>query len=303
MAYFSSTTPDYPVITWEHNIAADITVTVEYNSVSYNGTIAAGDYWGFAMNSSSEADADSLMGILASTVEDVLTDPAKHNLSVTLSAEYDWSTTTPYVLIGRINVDSGTIPASNVEITLSSNKADFGSNGLSADDITISNISLNGSTDFSVAGFWAPYNKSVLDDRDYVDTTYSVESISGDSTSVVKWGTQKTKRVLTFPVVYAAYIFAYRAGDSGFADPADRNVLDPNNLLQNLKSAVAGTGSDFTLRIYQDEGEYRSGRVVDSDKLQSLESYIKDISARGAMYEVTIPMTDLGDAGVVGGAT
>ena len=302
MAYFSETTPEYPVISWKHNLAANITVSVEYNSVSFDGVIAAGDYWGFTLDSSGDAEADSLMGILASTVEDVLNDPAKHNLAVTLSGEYAWTGGDPNSLIGRINVDAGTIAASNVEVTLSSNKADFGSDGVGV-DLTISNISLRGSTDFSVAGYWAPYNASVLDDRDFQDTTFAVESISGNSTSVVKWGTQKIKRVLTFPVVYAAYVFAYRASESGFATPAQRNVLDPNNLLQNLKTAVAGTASDFTLRVYQDDGEYRSGRVIDADKLQSLESYISDISARGALYEVTIPLIDLGDAGVVGGAT
>ena len=302
MAYFSETTPQYPVISWKHNIAADITVSVEYNSVSFDGTLAAGDYWGFALDSAGDADADSLIGILASTVEDVLNDPAKHNLAVTLSGHYAWTGGDPNSLIGRITVDAGTIAASNVEVTLSSNKPDFGSDGVGV-DFTISNISLNGSTDFSLAGYWAPYNASVLDDRDFQDTTFAVESVTGDSTSVVKWGTEKIKRILTFPVVYAAYVFAYRASEAGFASPAERNVLDPNNLLQGLKAAVAGTASDFTLRVYQDDGEYRSGRIVDSSKLKSLESYIKDISARGAMFEVTIPMTDLGDAGVVGGAT
>lgn len=302
MAYFSETTPQYPVISWKHNIAADITVSVEYNSVSFDGTLAAGDYWGFGMDGSGDATSDSLLGILAATIQGVLNDPAKHNLAVTLSGEYVWTGGDPNSLIGRINVDAGTIAASNVEVTLSSNKSDFGSDGVGV-DLTISNISLSGSTDFSLAGYWAPYNASVLDDRDFQDTTFAVESISGDSTSVVKWGTQKIKRVLTFPVVYAAYVFAYRAGESGFASPAERNVLDPNNLLENLKSAIAGTATDFTLRVYQDDGEYRSGRVVDSSKLRSLESYLKDISARGAMYEVTLPLTDLGDAGVVGGAT
>ena len=302
MAYFSETTPQYPVISWKHNIADDITVSVEYNSVSFDGTLAAGDYWGFGMDGSGDATSDSLLGILAATIQGVLNDPAKHNLAVTLSGEYVWTGGDPNSLIGRINVDAGTIAASNVEVTLSSNKSDFGSDGVGV-DLTISNISLSGSTDFSLAGYWAPYNASVLDDRDFQDTTFAVESISGDSTSVVKWGTQKIKRVLTFPVVYAAYVFAYRAGESGFASPAERNVLDPNNLLENLKTAVAGTATDFTLRVYQDDGEYRSGRVIDADKLQSLESYISDISARGAMYEVTIPLVDLGDAGVVGGAT
>lgn len=300
MSYFQ--TPEFPVLAWKHTIESDITVAVEYNSVSYNGTLAAGDYWGFTTNTTNTASSDSLLGVLASTIEDVLNDPAKHNLSVALSGSHSWTGGSENSLIGSISVEAGSIAASNVEVNLSSNASDFGSDGV-GNDLTISNISLNGSTDFSLAGYWAPYDKAVRDDRDYQDSAYSVLNITGNSTSIVKWGDQRIRRVLTFPIVYAAYIFDYRASDSGFADPAERNVLDPNNLLQNFKTAVAGTSSDFTIRVFEDHGKYRSGRVVDTKALTSLESYISDISARGAMFEVTIPMVDLGDSGVVGGAT
>ncbi len=299
MAYFSDTTPEFPVITWLYTIDSAFDVSVTYNAATFSGSFPAGSYWGFGTETSGDASSDSLMGQLASVVEDIMQDPAKHNVAAAqFDGGYAWSSGDVIALRGQI-IGSGFVPATDVEVTLTSNNSVFGSDGTSP-DFDISSITFTGSGDWNVAGYWSPYQKTVYDERDYLDTVFGAEAIDSNSTSVVRWGSQKTNRMLEFPDVYAAYVYQYRRVLEVFSSAAKTNTSDPNNLLENLRNAAINTGSDFTYRIYQDDGEYREGRLIQGDKLASLDAFIEDVSARGARWRVSIPFRDLGTS--TGGA-
>ncbi len=299
--YFSETTPEFPVISWLHNIESDILIEVTYDSATYSGTINSGYYWGFATDSSGDADNDSLMGVLAAAVEDVMTDAAKHNEpACVITGGYQWETGSVIALVGTMNL-SGFTPATSIEVQImtAGEASTFGSDG-SNPDFNIGAIVI-GKGDFNVAGFWAPYQKTVYDEREYKDTVFGSEGLTTNTTSVVKWGSQRTNRLLEFPIVYASYIFQYRRELDGFSTPARTDKDDPNNLLQTLRDAALETSTDFTYRIYQDDGEYREGRLVQSRSLESLDSFLTDVSGRGAIWKVSIPFRDLNVS--VGGAT
>ncbi len=299
MSYFSDTTPEFPVISWLYNIPDAFVVSVIYNAATFVSTFSAGNYWGFANDSSNVADADSLMGALATAVQEAMTNPAKHNVpAAVIEGGYEWSTGDTIALRGSLTA-SGFVMATDIRVVVSQTSMQpvFGSDGTSPDFDIIAGV---GYGDFNVAGFWAPYQKTVYDERGYRDTTYGSEGIDSNSTSVVRWGSQKINRLLEFPDVYAAYVYEYRRVLAVFSTPARTDPTDPNNLLQNLRDAAIDTGSNFTYRIYQDDGEYREGRIIESDRLQSLESFVDDVSARGARFKVSIPFRDLGTS--VGGA-
>ncbi len=295
MGNIHENTPEYPIISWKVPIALG-TIDVTYNGSTFSGDLSAGSFWGFA-TAATAATSDSLMGHLAQAVEAVMTDPAKHNIAAaTIVGSYEWSTGSEVVLKGRLK-SSGFSPATDIviEINLPELEPIFGL--ASGSDYTISSITALGFSDFSVDGFWAPQSKSVYDDRDFENTSFTAASLSGDNLTTVQWGDEKVFRILQFPVVYAAYIFKYRRVLDVFSGPAQTDVDDPNNLLQNLQAAVSGTNTNFRLRVYSDDGEYRVAYMRSQELMNSTKGFLEDISARGAMFSVTIPLRDLGDDG------
>jgi len=297
MSYIQS--PEFPVITWLQDIPAAITVNVLYNAKTEVGTVPIGQYWGFGTDLSGDASSDSLMGVIASTVQETFTNPLKHNVpGALIGAGYEWSSGTDITLNGFMS-SSGFAPVSDIEVSLLSSNEIWGSDGTSP-DFDITTITNKGFSDFNIASFFSPYQKTWYDERDYTDTVYGARSISGDNTSIVRWGTQTTNRLIEFPNVYAAYVYAYRRQLAEFSTPAHTEIADPNNLLENMRNAAIDTGNNFTFRIYQDDGQYRQGRLIQGDRLNSLESYVSDVSARGARFKVSIPFIDLGTS--TGGA-
>tara|TARA_B100000497_G_C7607228_1_gene364660 strand:+ start:191 stop:1081 length:891 start_codon:yes stop_codon:yes gene_type:complete len=290
MSYFDQTTPEYPIISWIESVPA-MNIDVTYDGVTEQTSVPASSLWGFATDSSGVADADSLLGYLAEAVQDNLV--AEHGIALaTVTGGYEWRTDgSEIVLKGKLTL-SGFTPATNVVVELDTNHSIFGLEV--SGDYTIPSV-VSGYSDFSAAGYWAPYNKTVYDDRTFENTSFSAETISGDNLSVVKWGDRKTFRILEFPTVYAAYVYEYRRELAVFSDPAGTNVDDPNNLLINLQTAASATNTNFKLRIYQDDGEYRLGYLFDQELMTSSTGFLEDISARGAMFKVTIPLRDLGD--------
>jgi hypothetical protein len=288
-------TPEFPIITWKAAVPANV-VNVTYNSSTFTGTMAADDHWGYASAVGGDADVDSLMYVLAAVVQDVMTDAAKHNVAAAvITPAYEWTTSGDLILRGKLTA-SGFAMATSIVVTMAT--ATEPTFGLAASgNYTISSVTSIGRSDWSLAGYWAPYNKTVWDDRDYENTSFSAQSLSGDSLSVVKWGDTKTYRILQFPTVYAAYVYAYRKELAVFADVARVDSADPNNLLENLQVAAAASNTNFKFRTYQDDGEYRLGYLVEQDLLNSMKGFVEDISARGAIFQVSIPFRDLGNDG------
>jgi len=296
MGNIHENTPDYPIISWKVPITVG-TIDVTYDGATETGTISAASLWGFATAVGGVAEADSLMGVLAATVQGVMTDPAKHNVAAAvITGGYEWSTGSEVVLKGKLTA-SGFAPATNivVEFNLAAHEPIFGVSA--GGNYTISSITSTGFSEFSLDGFWAPQSKSVYDDRDFENTSFTAASLSGNNLTTVQWGDEKVFRILQFPVVYAAYIFDYRRVLDVFSGPAQTDPDDPNNLLQNLQAAVSATNSNFRLRVYQDDGEYRLAYMRDQNLMNSAKGFLEDISARGAMFSVTIPLRDLGDDG------
>jgi hypothetical protein len=98
--------------------------------------------------------------------------------------------------------------------------------------------------------------------------------------------------VLSYPAVGAEFIYLYRREDSRFSVYTNPN--DPNNLLQNLyMEAQLGT----IFRIYWNEDEvspeaidnFEEFTIQSPEALTRFESLVSDVSARGRLFDVTIP--------------
>jgi hypothetical protein len=103
-------------------------------------------------------------------------------------------------------------------------------------------------TTFNVGGFWAPSGVS----GDVTRTTRqraasSSSEMSGLSTDVVNWGEVADIEVRStlFPVANA---FTWYATQAIYAQKAQRNVNDPNNIFEKMLAAAA-TG--LTFRVYE----------------------------------------------------
>jgi hypothetical protein len=296
MAYLSTTTPEYPIITWQVTIP-DISITVRIGIISDTITIPAGDYWGYAENTAGVALNTSLMGILADRVQECLRGGGDIGnfsglSSIVIAGSYEWR------LAGDVRYLAGKLqflvdtPSSNIQVTIPTNNSDFGSDG-TAPDFSISTITTVGYSDFNLAGYWAPYNQTVYDERRSERQTFQTEAAYQNNIQTISWGPSKTRRLLQFPFVYAAYVYQYRRALSVFSEAAQTDTDDPNNLLDNLFEAA---GDGLQMRIYQDEGEYRLGTVVGPD-MNDLQTWLDDISGRGALWSVDILFVDQGSVG------
>lgn len=310
MAYFSQTTPDFPVISSQVTIPS---VTVEVESVStgtfFSRTIAPGDYWGYDNVYSGTAgtyvnSSNSLLGTLANQVTDILTvDFGLAGLNV--FSQQDWVLGPPHAIRSRFFVVGGGLPSDFIVRVLSEAET-FGLTpavGTGIGSFTISSITLQGLTDFNAAGYFAPYNLTVLDDRRFTREVYQRESSFATPISTNVWGITKTRRVISFPFVYASYCFNYRRELTEFSTPASTFTIDPNNTLQAYLENVADGRQS---RIYQDNatpttsgGQYREGVYV-GEGLQDTANVTEDVSGNGQLFSVSLEFVDQGS---IGGAT
>ena len=304
-------TPDFPIISYKVNIPATITFDVTYNSITHQGSIPAGDYWGFATFDLGVAATTSLMGILADTVEEVLqTDFSVANVT---TGKHTWDDTNNIrgnQLFGYLETVIIS-PLSSVLIdNFSSGEEFFGLLPGGSITITFAGNLGRGYTEFDTAGYFAPNNLTVYDDRTYKNTVYSSVPASGGTTSlnsvIVRWGQGKTFRALTFPIVPACQVFEYRRADQDFSAPYQINMDNPNNLLQNLWNAASGNrlisyaaGNAPEFRIYAQNGAYRRSVIVDQNTLMDMESMLSDV-VEGRLYKVTIPFIDISSVGGAG---
>jgi hypothetical protein len=303
MAYFDQTTPEFPICSWQISLPLTA-VTVENvgTGISFIRNIPAGDYWGYnPVWNGIESVAnpiDSLIGILAQTVEDILNldfaDPGlpqlvgKQNWVVNPGSTY---------LRPRIEVAAGFTSADYLVTVPVPEVFGFSPTGETLVQLTgLLNATYNSS------GYFSPYNETVLDDRKNTREIYQRESSFAAPISTNIWGVTKTRRVLSWPFVYAAYVYRYRRVLPVFADAAKVLSDDPNNLLENW---IEGVADGRVTRVFQDEasaasiaGEYRFGVVV-GDPLRDTSAALEDVSGNGQIFSTTIEIIDQGTVDAV----
>jgi hypothetical protein len=306
MSYIN--TPSFPVISWDVTIQTPIVITLRGDfgggPVTSTVTVTAGTYKGFNTNSLGRADAGSLWGDLGFKIQAELQNPAAFNqVGALVFVEPEWRTNvsgalaqTASYLAHKIRITGTAAPVANFEIEFPSDAvcelygvepASVGGSRIITFPFLVS--PLESFNDMNSAGYWAPYQLSVVETRDIQTTVFANQRLSGGGVDVVRWGDDRERSVMTFPYVFAAYIWAYRAERTEFAGPADRYTYDPNNLLETLKEVATQTGvQDFFL--FQDNGARAEITLPEAAGLQNFEALItEDVSGNGQLLQVTIP--------------
>jgi len=309
MAYLDQTTPEFAVISWLVDLpATQIDVTADFGAgpATFSTTIPAGQYWGFNTNVagvdlSVPAGEETLMGALAAAVQFLLNDPGSFNIPAAVITPVRLWRETLGVRRLATRFDAfgvGGLLAPGINITFpAGNELFFGEKP--GGSITINNLTFDGFNEINNAGYYAPYNLTILDTRNFNNTVYSAESISGNRTEVVSWGNEKEGRVLTFPFVYAAYVYDYRRSLPVFSNVALTDVDDPNNLLQRVREAAVGGGQNFIFRVFQDNAEYSESYLIQQDRLDNLDGYLEDVSGNGQLFSVSIPFRTINKVGAL----
>lgn len=291
MSYLS--TPSFPVISWSIDLDGtdEITVAVSGGS-TYSGFIPAGTYYGYASSTGSDdAAADSLAGIVAATIQDIMQDPAKFNqATATCVALYLHSPTGTEITTRYTRANFFPL-AATITVTITAGTLTLQDLGFETSFQWTTLGGLSRTNNWNSIGYWAPGNITVYDERNQTMSSFVTESIFNNSISTVRWGSPKVRRNLVFPTVYAAMIYTYRRVDSGFADVAQVDVADPNNLLEYLFEAAS---EGLTFRIYQEPAVYRTAVISDQGSINDMNSNLEDISARGSIWSVTCRFLDLG---------
>lgn len=306
MAYIN--TPDFPIISWNINLASSITITLRGDfgagPVSSTVSVPAAIYQGFNTDSIGRAQTNTLWGQLASLIQVELQNPLTFNQATAqVVAEPEWRTgilgalaQTANYLGHKITIASTASPIADFEIEFPDDAACelFGVEPASVGGsriVTLPQIllPLSSFNDMNSAGYWAPYQLTVVESRDFQTTVFSNQRLSGGGVDVIRWGDDRIRSVMTFPYVYAAYIWAYRAERLEFAAPAERYTYDPNNLLETLKEVATQTGTQ-NFFIFQENGKRAQITLPDSSALESFENLItEDVSGNGQLLQITVP--------------
>lgn len=287
-------TPNFPIVTWQYDFTTSTNV-VEVSGTDITGSpatinLTSKNLWGFDYDSIGAAgtcSSSSISGWLRDQINLLISSGAN------LVANWAWPSTLP-ANQGTPSTRWTRATGNNITLTFKRNgsastelAAVFGFNGSSE---TITTFGKN--TDWNSAAYWSPYPQYTCRDmRNIIAPVFISENSDGTIVEAVNWGAEKTDRILEYPTVYAADIWLYRRQNADFATPANRETGDPNNLLQNMFSAGRFGAA---MRIWENTSYYRNAFMTDQDKLRSMEKSLDDISARGAMYEVSLLFRDLG---------
>lgn len=223
---------NFPLITWQVD-APQFTTTA-----GTEGGIMA---WGYGYSGTTTPPLDTLAGIIWTALDNA----GATNLSVAYSVD---NTTGPSLGPAVIYWDYDA--ASPITFTFAS-LADAAVYGFDSTTVTFSSgTSQFGGTAYNAGGLWAPSGVS----GDVTRTTKqraaaSSSEMSGLVTDVVNWGEVADIEVKStlFP---AANTFYWYATQAIYAQKAQRDVNDPNNILEKMLAAAA-TGVLF--RIYEEE--------------------------------------------------
>ena len=221
---------NFPLVTWQ----------VTAPGFDVNGTPVGpfNNIWGFGLSGPFSASADSLAGTFADAL-------VSAGGLTGASAYYQFvNNTTPSLtpLTWRIEALSG--GPCTVTFASLADAAVYGFNSLT---VTFSTAP-SASTVYNPAGMWAPSGVSgdvtrTLKQRAAVSSS----EMSGLVTDVVNWG-EVADIQLQSTLFPAANTFYWYASQAIYAQKAQRNVSDPNNILEKMLAAAA-TG--VTFRIYE----------------------------------------------------
>ena len=297
MAYIDQTTPEFPVISWLVDLpATQVEVTADFGAgpLTFSRLIPAGSYWGFNTNAAGVdlilAPETTIMGALAAAIQDILVVDFGLGAAV-ITPEREWRIGPPTTFLATKFVAAGVpgLLAPGIQVSFPGGGEEFFGVTVGA-SITINNLTLFGYNDYNNSGYFAPYNLTALDTRNFQNTVFAAESISGNRTEVVSWGNEKEDRVLTFPFVFAAYVYDYRRQLAVFSSVANTDPDDPNNLLQRVREAAVAGGQNFIFRVFQDNAEYSESYLITQGNLENLDTYLgEDVSGNGQLWSVSIP--------------
>jgi hypothetical protein len=238
---------NFPLVTWQ--VAAPQFST----TFSTEGGISA---WGYGYSGTSTPPADTLAGIIWTALDNA------GATSLTVAYTVD-NTTGPSLSPAAIYYEYDSASPITFFFASLEDAAVYGFNATTV----VFHASSPGSAQFGVtpynaAGLWAPSGVS----GDVTRTTKqraaaSSSDMSGLSTDVVNWGEVADIEVKStlFP---AANTFYWYATQAIYAQKAQRNVNDPNNILEKMLAAAA-TG--VTFRIY--EGQATTAGFTNADYL------------------------------------
>ena len=221
---------NFPLITWQ----------VTAPGFDVNGTPVGPftDIWGFGLSGPFSASTDSLAGTFADALV------SAGGLTGALAYYQFVDNTTPSLTPLRWRIEALSGGPCTVTFASLDDAAVYGFDSLT---VTFSTAP-SASTVYNPAGMWAPSGVSGDVTRTLKQRAAASSSeMSGLVTDVVNWGEVADIQVQStlFP---AANTFYWYATQAIYAQKAQRNVNDPNNILEKMLAAAA-TG--VTFRIYE----------------------------------------------------
>lgn len=107
-------------------------------------------------------------------------------------------------------------------------------------------------TTWNVDGYCMPYTRSSRESRNNQTIIASTTGLTTVAPNIVQWGLNITETTLTHSYIQAANVFRYRTTNSGFAIPAGRNTIDPNNTVEGMLIGTR-TEAQGRIRVYDVE--------------------------------------------------
>jgi hypothetical protein len=301
--------PRFPIISWKISVAAEYVITVTRNLVvktvkfaDIYKNIQTGRYefYGYGEDDGlylSKAIAEALQHVLTEdgTTTDRLPSGGFNLPAYSVIGTYtDGDSGKSFPTIRQQVIASPTFPLA-ISVNFGSEAKRFGfiDSGTVTWGIPPVGLSTTFRADYPPDGLFAPNNYIVYEDRNFErDTVVNSAAFDNRVFSTVNWSTNRQTMVLSYPAVGAEFIYLYRREDSRFSVYTNPN--DPNNLLQNLyMEAQLGT----IFRIYWNEDEvspeaidnFEEFTIQSPEALTRFESLVSDVSARGRLFDVTIP--------------
>jgi hypothetical protein len=241
---------NFPLVTWQVAAPA-FTISNTISILTFGGV----DAYGYGYSGTGQPPADTLARIIWDAMD--------WAGCTYLWVAYDVSnTTSPNLSPATIGVEYESPNPLTITFSSLEDAAVYGFTTLVVTAAATSGNPLAFGGTYNAAGLWAPSGVS----GDVTRTTKqraaaSSSDMSGLSTDVVNWGevADIEMKSTLFP---AANTFYWYATQAIYAQKAQRNVNDPNNILEKMLAAAA-TG--VTFRIY--EGEATTAGFTNADYL------------------------------------
>jgi len=264
--------PTHPIFSWKPTIVG----TVDWDDGSSSDTIdlaaeIGSGYWGWDSSVANAASAASIQGRLAALLTSATV--------ATVSAAYTWpdGDAAPPLSKYTTSVDL------DLEFSTAAVAAQFGFPAGTPTVVTIPAVAPL-AANFTDAGHWQPSTRGGFDERWDVNPNVGItETIDGSTIKLRTWGGSLTSRAFSFPTVLVANIRSDAAAETSQAAAAQRNILDPNSLLEELVRAARtpeNTDDARAFRVFTAAGVYRTCYFVDPSQVTDLETLCSNASVR-----------------------